>query len=47
MARGRELTQQGYKGEERHRIRWKDVDEGRVAMPRGARIAVRADRKGV
>ena len=24
--------------EERHRIRWKDVDEGRVAMPRGARM---------
>lgn len=38
MARGRELTKQGYKGEERHRIRWKDVDEGRVVMPRGARM---------
>ncbi len=38
MARGRELTRQGYKGKERHEIRWKDVDEGRVAMPREARI---------
>lgn len=38
MARGRELTQQGYKGEERHKIRWKDVDEGRVSMPREARM---------
>jgi hypothetical protein len=38
MARGRELSRQGYKGEERHEIRWKDVDEGRVAMPREARM---------
>ena len=38
MARGRELTEQGYKGKERHEIRWKDVDEGRVAMPREARM---------
>ena len=37
MARGRELTKQGHKGEERHKIRWKDVDEGRVPMPKGAR----------
>ena len=33
MARGRELSREGYKGEERHQIRWKDVDEGRVEMP--------------
>ncbi len=38
MARGRELAAQGYKGRERHEIRWKDIDEGRVAMPRGARM---------
>ena len=38
MARGRELSSQGYTGEERHRIRWKDVDEGRVVMPREARM---------
>lgn len=38
MARGRELTAQGYKGRERHEIRWKDIDEGRVTMPRGARM---------
>lgn len=38
MARGRELSAQGHKGKERHQIRWKDVDEGRVKMPREARI---------
>lgn len=37
MARGRELSRQGYKGDERHEIRWKDVDEGRVSMPREPR----------
>ena len=38
MARGRELSQEGYKGEERHQIRWKDVDEGRVEMPSEPRM---------
>ena len=38
MARGRELTKQGYKGKERHQMRWKDVDEGRVKMPREPRM---------
>jgi len=38
MARGRELSEQGYKGKERHQVRWKDVDEGSVKMPREARI---------
>ncbi len=38
MARGRELSAQGFKGKERHQIRWKDVDEGRVEMPREARM---------
>ena len=38
MARGRELARQGHKGRERHEIRWKDVDEGRVAMPREGRM---------
>lgn len=38
MARGRELSKQGYEGRERHEIRWKDVDEGRVAMPRAPRM---------
>jgi len=38
MARGRELSEQGYKGKERHQVRWKDVEEGRVKMPREARI---------
>jgi hypothetical protein len=38
MARGRELTAQGYKGRERHEIRWKDVDQGRVSIPRESRM---------
>lgn len=38
MARGRELTAEGLKGRERHEVRWKDVDEGRVAMPREPRM---------
>lgn len=38
MARGRELAAEGYKGKERHQIRWKDVDEGRVKMSRDARM---------
>ena len=38
MARGRELSAQGHKGEKRHQIRWKDVDQGRVAMPREPRM---------
>ena len=38
MARGRELADQGYKGKERHEIRWKDVDEGRVKMVREPRM---------
>lgn len=38
MARGRELSRQGYEGKERHEIRWKDVDEGRVPMPREGRM---------
>jgi hypothetical protein len=38
MARGRELADQGVKGKERHEIRWKDVDEGRVKMAREPRM---------
>jgi hypothetical protein len=37
MARGRELADQGHKGKERHEIRWKDVDEGRLKMTREPR----------
>jgi hypothetical protein len=37
MARGRELIAQGLKGKERQEKRWKEVEEGKVAMPRGAR----------
>ena len=35
MARGRELSTQGLKGKERQEKRWKEVDEGKVAMPKG------------
>jgi hypothetical protein len=38
MKRGRELADQGHKGKERHEIRWKEVDEGRIKMPREARM---------
>jgi hypothetical protein len=37
MARGRELEAQGVTGKERHAMRWKEVDEGRLFMPRDAR----------
>ena len=37
MARGRELASQ-FKGKERHEQRWKEVDEGKVAMPREPRM---------
>jgi hypothetical protein len=37
MARGRELAKQ-YKGKERHEERWKEVDQGKVKMPREARM---------
>jgi hypothetical protein len=37
MARGRELAEQ-YKGKERHEQRWKEVDDGKVKMPREARM---------
>ncbi len=37
MARGRELSAQGLKGNERHAARWKEVDEGKLSMPRQPR----------
>jgi hypothetical protein len=37
MARGRELNAQ-YKGKERHEARWKEVDEGKLKMPREPRM---------
>jgi hypothetical protein len=37
MARGRELAAQ-YKGKERHEQRWKEVDDGKVKMPREPRM---------
>lgn len=37
MARGRELAIQ-YKGKERHEQRWKEVDEGKVKIPREPRM---------
>lgn len=38
MARGRELLAQGVTGKERHAQRNKEVEEGKVAMPREARM---------
>jgi len=37
MARGRELASQ-YKGKDRHEQRWKEVDEGKVKMPKEPRM---------
>ncbi len=37
MARGRELAAQ-YKGKERHEQRWKEVDDGKVKMPKEPRM---------
>jgi hypothetical protein len=38
MARGRELAEQGHKGMDRHKVRWKEVDEGKLKMPREPRM---------
>ena len=38
MARGRELDADGTKGVDRHKLRWKEVDEGKVKMPREPRM---------
>jgi hypothetical protein len=38
MARGRELDAMGTKGQDRHKQRWKEVDEGKVPMPREPRM---------
>jgi hypothetical protein len=37
MARGRELAAQ-YKGKDRHEQRWKEVDDGKVKMPKEPRM---------
>lgn len=38
MARGRELDASGTKGQDRHKQRWKEVDDGKVKMPREPRM---------
>lgn len=38
MARGRELAAQGVKGMERHQMRAKEVQDGKIPMPREARM---------
>ena len=38
MARGRELAAQGAKGKDRHELRWKEVEQGKVPMPRDPRL---------
>lgn len=37
MARGRALNAE-FKGKERHEVRWKEVDEGKLKMPREPRM---------
>ena len=46
MSLGRNLANQGYKGKERHEIRWKQVDEGRIKMPREPRMLYVLNGKG-
>ncbi len=38
MARGRELSEQGLTGSARHEKRWKEVDDGKLEMPREPRL---------
>ena len=38
MARGRELDAMGTKGQDRHKQRWKEVDDGKVKIPREPRM---------
>jgi hypothetical protein len=38
MARGRELADQGAKGMDRHKLRWKEVDDGKLKMPKEPRM---------
>jgi hypothetical protein len=38
MARGRELAQQGIQGKARNDYRWREVEEGKLKMPREPRL---------
>ena len=38
MARGRDLDASGTKGQDRHKLRWKEVDDGKVKMPKEPRM---------
>lgn len=46
MARGRELLEQGVTGKQRNDIRWKEVEEGRLPMPREPRTLYVLSGKG-
>ncbi len=46
MARGRELDADGSKGLDRHKQRWKEVDDGKVKMPREPRMLYVTTGKG-
>jgi hypothetical protein len=37
MARGRELAAEGVAGQKNHDIRWKEIEDGKLAMPREPR----------
>lgn len=38
MARGRGLAAQGVKGMDRHKTRWKEVDDGKLSIPKQPRM---------
>ncbi len=38
MARGREMAAQGVKGMDRHKLRWKEVDDGKLSIPKQPRM---------
>ena len=46
MARGRELTAKGVKGEERETTRWKEIEAGTIKMPREPRTLAVLTGKG-
>lgn len=46
MARGRELSAKGLKGEERNETRWQEMESGKLAMPREPRTLYVLEGKG-
>ena len=46
MARGRELAAQGVKGKEKNETRWKEIEEGKLAMPKSPSTLYIVEGKG-